>query len=156
MRPRISLTLDGRRLAYSAFAQTANVWSVPIPKGAAVSASTATPVTTGNEIIESIDVSSDGKWLAFDSDRNGNQDIFRMPLAGGEQEQLTSDPADDFQPHWSHDGRELGFHTFKHGTRDLYVMSATGRGPAARGRQRDGPGSRPGMVARRPPDVVLV
>jgi Tol biopolymer transport system component len=122
----ISLTPDGRRLAYSAFAQTANVWSVPIPKGAAVSASTARAVTTGNEIIESIDVSSDGKWLAFDSDRNGNQDIFRMPLAGGEQEQLTSDPADDFQPRWSHDGRELGFHTFRHGTRDLYVMSATG------------------------------
>ena len=122
----ISLTADGRRIAYSAFVQSSNVWALPIPKGAPVSASTAKPVTTGNQIIESFDVSYDGKWLAFDSDRNGNQDIFRMPIAGGEQEQLTTDPADDFQPHWSHDGRELGFHTFRSGTRDLYVMSATG------------------------------
>jgi Tol biopolymer transport system component len=83
-------------------------------------------VTTGNQIVESFDISRDGKWLAFDSDRNGNQDIFRVPLAGGEAEQLTSDPADDFQPHWSPDGREIGFHTFRNGNRDLYLMSATG------------------------------
>jgi Tol biopolymer transport system component len=122
----ISLTPDGRRLAYAAFAQSANVWALPIPAGGPVSATTARPITTGNQIIESFDVSRDGKWLAFDSDRNGNQDIFRVPLAGGETEQLTSDPADDFQPVWSPDGREVGFHTFRNGNRDLYVMSATG------------------------------
>ncbi len=122
----ISLTPDGRRLAYSAFTQTSNVWALPIPKGAAVSATRATPVTTGNQIIESFDVSSDGQWLAFDSDRTGNQDIFRMPLAGGEPEQLTNNPGDDFQPTFSPDGREIAFHAFRGGTRDVYVMSATG------------------------------
>jgi serine/threonine-protein kinase len=123
----ISLTPDGRRLAYSAFTQTANVWAMPMPKGGPVSATAAKAVTTGNQIIESFDVSSDGKWLVFDSDRTGNQDIFRMPLPGGEQEQLTSDPADDFQPHWSPDGSAIGFHTFRNGhDRDLYAMSATG------------------------------
>jgi hypothetical protein len=50
-----------------------------------------------------------------------------MPLPGGEQEQLTNDPGDDFQPHYSHDGRLIGFHTFRNGKdRDLYLMSATG------------------------------
>jgi eukaryotic-like serine/threonine-protein kinase len=122
----ISLTSDGRRLAYAAFTQTSNVWSVPIPSGAPVSAAAATPVTTGNQIIESFAVSRDGKWLTFDSDRTGNQDIFRMALPRGETEQLTSDPADDFQPQWSPDGREIGFHTFRNGNRDLYIMSATG------------------------------
>ena len=122
----ISLTADGRRLAYANFTQTSNVAALPTPKGEPVSATAAKAVTAGNQIIESFDVSSDGKWLAFDSDRNGNQDIFRVPLAGGEAEQLTNDPADDFQPHWSPDGREIGFHTFRNGNRDLYVMSATG------------------------------
>ena len=126
----ISLTPDGSRLAYSAFTQIANVWSLPIPKGAPVSASSAKPVTTGNQIIESYDVSPDGKWLAYDTDRNGNSDLYRVPLAGGEPEQLTNDPADDFQPDYSPDGREIGFHTFRSGTRDLYVM------PAAGGEQR--------------------
>jgi Tol biopolymer transport system component/tRNA A-37 threonylcarbamoyl transferase component Bud32 len=122
----ITLTSDGRRLAYAAFTQTSNIWSVPIPTGAPVSAAAATPVTTGNQIVESFGVSRDGKWLTFDSDRTGNQDIFRMALPRGETEQLTSDPADDFQPQWSPDGREIGFHTFRSGNRDLYVMSATG------------------------------
>ena len=122
----ISLTPDGRRLAYATFTQTSNVAALPVPRGDPVSATIAKPVTTENQIIESFDVSMDGKWLAFDSDRNGNQDIFRVPLAGGEAELLTSDPADDFQPHWSPDGREIGFHTFRNGNRDLYVMSASG------------------------------
>jgi Tol biopolymer transport system component len=126
----ISLTPDGRRLAYSAFTQSANVWALPVPKGAPVSASTARPVTTGNQIIESFDVSPDGKWLAYDTDRNGNSDLYRVPLAGGEPEQLTNHPADDFQPNYSRDGREIGFHAFRSGTRDLYVM------PAAGGEQR--------------------
>jgi Tol biopolymer transport system component len=86
-------------------------------------------VTTGNQIIESFDVSPDGRWLAFDSDRTGNQDQFSMPLAGGEQEQLTSDPGDDFQPTYSPDGSELAFHGFRNGTRDLLIMSADGTNP---------------------------
>jgi eukaryotic-like serine/threonine-protein kinase len=122
----ISLASDGRRLAYATFIQTSNVWSIPFPAGPPVSVTAAKPVTTGNQIIESFAVSRDGTWLAFDSDRTGNQDIFRMPIAGGEAEQLTTDPADDFQPQWSPDGREIGFHTFRNGNRDLYVMSATG------------------------------
>jgi TolB protein len=122
----ISLTPDGRRLAYSAFAQTANVWALPVPKGAPVSARLARPVTTGNQIIESFDVSSDGKWLVFDTDRNGAADIYRRPLAGGEEERLTTDPADDFQPQYSRDGREIGFHSFRNGTRDVFVMPAAG------------------------------
>ncbi|MFL5494926.1 MAG: protein kinase domain-containing protein [Gemmatimonadales bacterium] len=126
----ISLTPDGSRLAYSAFVQSANVWGIAVPKGGPVSASTARPVTTGNQIVESFDVSPDGKWLAYDTDRSGNSDLYRMPLSGGEPEQLTSDPGDDFQPHYSPDGREIGFHTFRNGTRDLYVM------PAAGGEQR--------------------
>jgi Tol biopolymer transport system component len=122
----ISLTPDGRRLGYSAFTQTSNVWSLPIPTHQPVSSTSAKPVTTGNQIIESFDISPDGKWLAFDSDRNGNQDLYRMPIAGGEAEQLTDDPADDFQPNWSPDGQELGFHTFRSGTRDIYVVPASG------------------------------
>jgi eukaryotic-like serine/threonine-protein kinase len=122
----ISLPANGRRLAYSAFTQTSNVWTMPIPTAAPVSARTARPITTGNQIVESFDVSHDGKWLAFDTDRTGNQDIFRMPLAGGEPEQLTTDPGDDFQPKYSPNGREIAFHGFRQGTRDVLVMSADG------------------------------
>jgi eukaryotic-like serine/threonine-protein kinase len=125
----ISLSADGKRLTYSVFTETANVWSVPVPRGDAVSVSQGSAVTTGRQIIEGLDVSRDGRWLAFDSDRSGNQDIYKMPLAGGEPEQLTTDPQDDFGPAWSPDGKEIAFHSFRNGNRDIFIIPAAG-GPA--------------------------
>ncbi len=125
----ISLSADGKRLTYSVFTETANVWSLPVPQGDVVSVSQATAVTTGKQIIEAIAISRDGRWLAFDSDRSGNQDIYKMPLAGGEAEQLTTDPQDDFSPAWSPDGKEIAFHSFRNGNRDIFIIPAAG-GPA--------------------------
>jgi dipeptidyl aminopeptidase/acylaminoacyl peptidase len=99
---------------------------MPIPARPPVSASAATPVTTGDQAIEGIAVSRDGQWLAFDSNRSGNQDIYRMPLAGGEIEQLTTHPADDFVPCWSPDGKEIVFYSWRNGNRDLFLMAADG------------------------------
>jgi Tol biopolymer transport system component len=125
----ISVSADGKRLTYSVFTETANVWSLPVPQGEVVSISQATAVTTGKQIIEAIAISRDGRWLAFDSDRSGNQDIYKMPLAGGEPEQLTTDPQDDFSPAWSPDGKEIAFHSFRNGNRDIFIIPAAG-GPA--------------------------
>jgi Tol biopolymer transport system component/tRNA A-37 threonylcarbamoyl transferase component Bud32 len=122
----ISLTPAGDKLAYSEFTHTANIWSVRIPKDGPVSIAEAQPVTTGNQTIEGIAVSRDGKWLAYDSNLNGNQDIYKMPVGGGEPEQLTSDPSDDFLPAWSPDGREIAFYYWKNGNRDLTLMMADG------------------------------
>jgi hypothetical protein len=46
-----------------------------------------------------------GQWLAYDSNINGNQDIFKMPVAGGEPQQLTRNMGDNFNPTWSPDGK---------------------------------------------------
>jgi TolB protein len=88
--------------------------------------SEATAVTSGNQIIETADVSPDGAWLAFDSDRAGRQHIFRLRLPSGAPEQLTADSADDFLPVFSPDGREIAFHRIEHGVRDLFVIPAEG------------------------------
>ena len=125
----ISLSADAKRLAYSVYTETANVWSLQIPDREPVPISQATPVTTGKQIIESVAISHDGRWLAFDSDRSGNSDIYKMPVGGGEPEQLTTDPQPDFAPAWSPDGKEIAFHSFRNGTRDVFVMPADG-GPA--------------------------
>ena len=122
----ISLSAAGDRLAYSAFTHAANIWSIRIPKDGPVSISEAQPVTTGNQTIEGIDVSSDGKWLAYDSNLNGNQDIYKMPIGGGEPEQLTNDPSDEFLPVWSSDDKEIAFYYWKKGNRDLTLMMADG------------------------------
>jgi len=127
----ISVSADGARLAYVVFAERSNVWSIPIPAAGAgaVSISRALPVTTGNQTIEDFALSPDGAWLAFDSDRSGVQQIYRVRPAGGEPQPLTSDSAGAFYPRWSPDGREISFHAFRAGLRRVFVMPAEGGAP---------------------------
>ena len=58
-------------LAYSVFRVVANVWSVTAPPNGERATGEATPVTRGTQSVEGLALSADGKWLAFDSDRNG-------------------------------------------------------------------------------------
>jgi eukaryotic-like serine/threonine-protein kinase len=127
----ISLAADGRRLAYAAYSARANIWALPIPSGAPASPEAATPVTSGSQVIESMRVSRDGRWLLFDSDLRGNADIYRMPVSGGQLEQLTSDPTDEFAPDLSPDGRAIAYHSWRTGTRDIEVKPLDG-GPVER------------------------
>ncbi|CAN5826928.1 hypothetical protein BH24GEM1_BH24GEM1_27310 [soil metagenome] len=125
----VSVSADGRRLAYAAFTHTSNVWSVPVPSSGMALASRAEPVTRGTQVVENFDVSPDGQWFAFDSDRGGVHQLYRMPLAGGAVEQLTSGAEPAFLPQFSPDGRELAFHGFNDGTRHIFVIPAEGGVP---------------------------
>ncbi|HET6690134.1 MAG TPA: hypothetical protein VFG74_04635, partial [Miltoncostaeaceae bacterium] len=122
----ISLSADGSELAYSVFTNTSNIWSVGIPAHGTVTLADARPVTEGAQAIEGIVLSPDGGSLVYDSDRGGNQDIYRMPLAGGEPVRLTSSLDDEFVTGWSLDGRELALHVYQGGNRVVRVMSAEG------------------------------
>ena len=122
----IDLSRDGTRLAFADFTEYANLATLPIPAGSAVSAVAAVPLTSGHQSIEGMAVSPDGRWLAFDSDRDGPQAIYRMPTSGGEPERLSADSGDDFMPSWSPDGNELAYYGFRDGRRRLYVMPVAG------------------------------
>jgi serine/threonine-protein kinase len=123
----ITVPANGSRLGYAAFAEASNIWSLPVSAGAPVSVAAANPVTTGSQVIESLDISSDGRWLLFDSNRSGNADVYRMALdRAAEPEQLTKSPVNEFYPTWSPDQREIAFHSFRNGRRQIYVMPASG------------------------------
>ncbi|HEU5170345.1 MAG TPA: BTAD domain-containing putative transcriptional regulator [Gemmatimonadales bacterium] len=122
----ISLSADGRRLAYSVFRYTANAWVVDADPNREVSVMQARPVTSGGQVVEGIALSHDGAWLAYDTDLNGNQDVYKLPLAGGDPVQLTTDQRNDFASSWSPNGREIAFYSFRRGTRRVQVMPADG------------------------------
>ncbi|MGH7516242.1 MAG: hypothetical protein ACREOC_02050, partial [Gemmatimonadales bacterium] len=122
----ITLSADGRRLAYSVFRYSANVWAVDAAADRPVSVGDASPLTSGAQIIEGLALSPDGASLAYDTDLNGNQDIYKRPVAGGEAVQLTSDPRNDFVSSWSPAGGELAFYSFRRGTRRVQVMPSDG------------------------------
>jgi TolB protein len=124
----IALSRDGRRLAYSKYTRDVNIWMVRVPPGGRASVRTAVQLTRGNQAIETVRLSPDGKWLAFDSDLNGNADIFVVSAEGGAARQLTDDPADDVMPDWSPDGSQLAFHSMRTGRRSIFTMNADGTG----------------------------
>ena len=71
------------------------------------------------------DVSPDGAWVAFASDRGdrgGRYSLFRLSLTTAEIEKI-SWPArgDDRQPVYSRDGRWIAFRSNRAGTSDLYL-----------------------------------
>jgi serine/threonine-protein kinase len=124
----LSLTRKGDRMAYARVHTYSSIWSIPVPLRGPVSIRAATRITTGNETIEAVDVSRDGRWLVFDSDRNGNADVYIMPVTGGEARQVTTDSASDYSPHWSPDGRRIAFHSMRNGNRDIYTVGFDGTG----------------------------
>ncbi|MBI3791532.1 MAG: PD40 domain-containing protein [Gemmatimonadetes bacterium] len=125
----ISLSADGTQLAYSVATYHTNIWRVRVPTGAPVSTRTAEQVTNERQVIEGFEISRDGKWLVFDSDRQGVFQIYRMPLAGGPVQQVTRDSNPSFKPTISPDGREIAFHTITKGLRRIFVVAAEGGRP---------------------------
>jgi Tol biopolymer transport system component len=122
----ISINTDGGVLAYSAFRTSANIWTARLNGTQRLRPETFRQITWGNQTIEAVSVSADDRWLAFDSNINGNSDIYKLPVEGGDPQQLTRDRADEFNPQWSPDGSEIAFHGFSEGNRDIFVVSSDG------------------------------
>jgi TolB protein len=59
------------------------------------------------------DYSPDGKWIYFNSVRSGLMQVWRMHPDGSEQEQVTTDEANNWFPHPSPDGKWLVFLTYE-------------------------------------------
>ena len=127
----ISLSADGRRLAYADLALESNAWAVAMPAHPPGTLAGATQLTHGSQYIEQVNLSADGRWLYFDSDLSGNMDLYRMAVSGGTPERLTTDSSDDFFPVPSPDGREVAFHSWRGGSRDIWVVPLDG-GPVQR------------------------
>ena len=74
--------------------------------------------------------SPDGNYLAFVSDRDGNEEIYLISADGAELINLTRDPASDFNPVWSPSSRLIAFLSDREepGAYKLYVMNADGTG----------------------------
>jgi len=127
----LSLSADGRRLAYDRFRFRRNIWAVPIPAEGKVSIREGRAVTAAgwNQLALEHDLSPDGDTLAysFRADPRGGFHIYKMAVRGGTPVALTSDSAQDYLPVWSPDGREIAFGRWRGADEEeAWVMDADG------------------------------
>lgn len=72
---------------------------------------------------------SDPGRIAFQSDRDGNLEIYSMAPDGTDVRRLTDSPGADSAPAISPDGRTIAFVSTRGGDADVWVMAADGSGP---------------------------
>ena len=96
-------------------------WDVNNPPGP----STEVPVDVTEGTWLSVDVSPDGKEVAFDL----LGDLYTVPITGGEAKALTHDVAWEMQPRYSPDGKTIAFTSDQGGGDNIWIMSRDGSNP---------------------------
>jgi Tol biopolymer transport system component len=70
--------------------------------------------------------SPDGGRIAFDSDAEGEFDIWVIGANGGKPQRMTTDPANDGNPSWSRDGHWIYFDSARTGEQQVWKIPASG------------------------------
>ena len=98
---------------------TPTTTQTPTPTRTGVPGATATPTSTPTP-----DCLSES--VVFQSDRDGNWEVYKMRDDGYNQQRLTNNAADDVSPVWSPDGNEIVFASNRDGNWEIYKMRQDG------------------------------
>lgn len=93
-----ALSPDGSRVCFS---YQGNLWIAPASGGDAIR------LTANDSLDTNPRWSPDGKWLAFNSDREGGSQVFLIPAIGGPARQITFHSVAATVHDWFPDGRSL-------------------------------------------------
>ncbi|NIR45725.1 MAG: hypothetical protein GWN99_15095 [Gemmatimonadetes bacterium] len=121
----LSLSADGRKLAFIKRGSRSNLWSLPVEKPEAGARPTPVQLTRGTASKSAPSLSPDGKWIAFTQYRNEG-DVFVIPAGGGPPRRVTSSGEVMSAPAWSPDGRTLAYVADHQGTGKVRTVAFEG------------------------------
>ena len=105
------------------FCYEGDIWKVAATGGQALRVTAMTGYETRPR------VSPDGKWLAFSSNEQGNNNVYIVSTAGGPIQQLTQHEASDMTSSWSADSKYVYFESNRYNNMSTYRVSIQGGTP---------------------------
>ncbi|MCA1601824.1 MAG: hypothetical protein LC776_09350, partial [Acidobacteria bacterium] len=124
----LSFSLDGRHMAYSQILSRGNLQQVGFDPDTETVTGQPVWITQGSRWANTPNLSPDGEWLAFDSQRGKQEDLFVVRRDGTSLRQLTDDLHKDRQPRWSPDGKRIAFFSDRSGKWEIWIINSDGSG----------------------------
>ena len=121
----ISLSQDGRRLAYVQYTFTANLYKVQFDSVSELAKGEPAYITQGSRKATRPALSPDGEWLAFNTWAK-QEDLFVVKPDGSGLRQLMDDAYQDRGPRWSPDGKRLAFFSNRSGKYEAWTIGFDG------------------------------
>ena len=121
----LTISADGKRLAYSAPTMKSSISSAPISPASGEAVGEPAPLTQDTSYRKGIpSFSHDGRKIAYTDFRGGaNQDIWVMDADGKNDSQLTTDQAVDWAPNWFPDNEQIAFQSNRQGKQRIWSIS---------------------------------
>lgn len=128
----LSFSRDGRQLVYAKTVRYSNLWLVNIETQGGRRTPRTVRLTSGtaDKLLPSL--SPDQKTVAYTAAEGNSENLFVIPLAGGDPRQLTFFRTPGVRvglSGWSPDGREIAFSSNEEGGAHVWHVSATGGAP---------------------------
>jgi Tol biopolymer transport system component/DNA-binding winged helix-turn-helix (wHTH) protein len=103
----VSISPDGRKLAFTTRAEQTRVWSLPFDASSGRIKGEGRPLTAAGVKAVYPDLSPSGERLAFVTRRPGKAELWEKSLKDGRETLFGADELSRGLPHWSHDGTRL-------------------------------------------------
>jgi eukaryotic-like serine/threonine-protein kinase len=123
----LTLSKDGRHIAYVARVETKNILKTTFDALKKTSSGEPSWVTHGSKIVAWPNASPDNKWVGFSSEGK-QEDIFIIHPDGTGVRQLTNDSYKDRAPRWSPDGNTIAFFSDRSGKYEIWTIHPDGSG----------------------------
>ena len=124
----VAVAPGGARVAFAVRDINSDLWRLPVSPGTGRVTGPPEPVLVTTRVESRGAWSPDGRRIAFNSDRQGEMNIWVRSLEDGTERRVTEGSGGDYQPDWSPDGAGLAFFSARGGNTDVWTVDLEGGG----------------------------